>query len=162
MWDKERRSAFRRVFGRCRQKRGGGSKTTQSRTIPNQTPEEKSLQDALMKYAEKGLKMTDEDGGILDQARAAIGKMYMPDWSQASSDTERNLIDAINTYGSAVKDNYNRFATRSDAVLGEYNNRIDGVDSKYEDLTNGVLPSKFGEARQQALNTDLSKTIGLS
>lgn len=160
MWDKERRSAFRRVFGRCRQKKGGGSKTTQSRTIPNQTPEERSLQDALMKYAEKGLKMTDEDGGILDQARTAIGKMYMPDWSQASSDTEKNLIDAINTYGSAVKDNYNRFATRSDAVLGEYNNRIDGVDSKYEDLTNGVLPSKFSEARQQALDTDLAKTVG--
>ena len=146
MWDKERQGAFRRMFGRCRQKKGGGSKTTQSRTIPNQTPEEKSLQDALMKYAEKGLKMTDEDGGILDQARAAIGKMYMPDWSQASTNTNAALSDALNQYGertegnsqgasselagalsqyiNAANNNYQKFSQRSTAALGSYNKEM--------------------------------------
>lgn len=182
MWDKERRSAFRRLFGRCRQKKGGGSKTTQSRTIPNQTPEEKSLQDALMKYAEKGLKMTDEDGGILDQARSAIGRLYMPDWSKSVSDTNASLSDALNRYSGrtegnqqgtssglagalsryigAANDNYQKFATRSDAALNSYNSEMNGVKGQYRDLTNGVLPSAYSEARQKALNTDLSKTVG--
>lgn len=182
MWDKERRSAFRRVFGRCFQKKGGGSKTTQSRTIPNQTPEERSLQDALMKYAEKGLKMTDEDGGILDQARTAIGKMYMPDWSQASANTNAALSDALHQYGgrtdgnaqgssselagalsqyvNAANHNYQNFLGRSDTALGSYNDEMNGVKGQYRDLTNGVLPSAYSEARQKALNVDLSKTIG--
>ena len=156
-----------RLFGRHREKKGGGSKSTSTRTIPNQTAEEKSLQDALMSYAKKGLSMTNDAGGVLDQARAAVGKMYTPDWTQVNGNTAKELRDALSAYDGAsreyedaLKGNYDRFASRADAALGDYNGEMKDVRGQYADLTNGVLPSKFQEARQQALNSDLSKTVG--
>ncbi len=156
-----------RLLGRHREKKGGGSKSTSTRTIPNQTAEEKSLQDALMSYAKKGLSMTNDAGGVLDQARAAVGKMYTPDWTQVNGNTTKELRDALSAYDGAsreyedaLKGNYDRFASRADAVLGDYNGEMKDVRGQYADLTNGVLPSKFQEARQQALNSDLSKTVG--
>lgn len=156
-----------RLLGRHREKKGGGSKSTSTRTIPNQTAEEKSLQDALMSYAKKGLSMTNDAGGVLDQARAAVGKMYTPDWTQVNGNTTKELRDALSAYDGASREyedalngNYDRFASRADAALGDYNGEMRDVRGQYADLTNGVLPSKFQEARQQALNSDLSKTVG--
>ncbi|CQR74170.1 hypothetical protein SOV_22970 [Sporomusa ovata DSM 2662] len=45
-------------------------------------------------------------------------------------------------------------------LLSNYNNTMSGVTSGYSNLANGVLPSSYAAARQQALNDDLTSTVG--
>jgi hypothetical protein len=44
--------------------------------------------------------------------------------------------------------------------LGNYNNAMTGINQGYSNLANGLLPTEFSTARQNALNTDLNSTIG--
>lgn len=66
--------------GRPRMKKGGGgSKTTTSRVIPGQTPNEAYLENGLMGYARSGLNGA---GGIMSRALQSIDRQYNPSWTQ--------------------------------------------------------------------------------
>jgi hypothetical protein len=45
-------------------------------------------------------------------------------------------------------------------MLNNYNNTMSGVSSGYNNLSSGILPSQYADARRQALSADLDATIG--
>jgi hypothetical protein len=46
------------------------------------------------------------------------------------------------------------------SMLNNYNNTMSGVSSGYNNLSSGVLPTQYADARRQALNADLEGTMG--
>jgi hypothetical protein len=65
------------------------------------------------------------------------------------------LKQAISSIGNTVNPDWSSLANA-------YNKTMSGVTSGYSSLTNGELPTSYATARQQALNSDLSGTIGSS
>ncbi len=63
------------------------------------------------------------------------------------------LGQAVNSIGNTANVNW------SD-LLNKYNSSMADVGSGYNSVANGVLPSTYSANRQQALNSDLSGTIG--
>lgn len=60
---------------------------------------------------------------------------------------------AISSMGNTVSNDWNK-------LLGNYNNTMSGVTSGYNNLSQGLLPTSFSNARQQALNSELQGTVG--
>lgn len=99
--------------------KGKGSSQTTSRNIPDQTAEEKKLQDNATNYA------------------------------NSSMGTANTLLG-----------NTNNVANNFSNVYGNYNNTANSINNGYTSLLNGQLPSTYAQARQQALNADLTGTVG--
>lgn len=190
-----------RGLGRCRLK--GGSTTTTERNIPDQTSEEKALQDYLMNYASGAGEISKYFLGSGTLGNAA-GNVYSPEWgglyndvtgsNQSQIDRYKNRTDWANdeyggltrgalaefknntglnlkeyndimarnlgTYNDAMTQIVNQYNNATSQNLAEYNRLKSGQQSKWEDLTNGVLPSEYAANRQAALRDDVNKLYG--
>jgi hypothetical protein len=75
-------------------------------------------------------------------------------YATGSMDTAQNLQNrGYGALGNTVNLDFN-------GMLGNYNNAMSGINQGYQNMANGLLPTQFSTARQNALNTDLNSTIG--
>jgi hypothetical protein len=156
---------FKRYFRHAHFK--GGSTTT-TRNIPAQTANEASLESGLMNYDNAGLSKA---GDVLNQGVSAIGETYNPDWSTLYNNFQHTSDDYLSQY-SARSDGYlNQYKNTMDGAIGDYKNSaqnylsdyqgdMKGMNDQYTALTNGELPVAYAAARKQALNSDLTGTVG--
>lgn len=154
---------------------GGGETQTTSREIPAQSANEAELEDALLQYAR-----TSMGGayGALGNAMRLSGQLYNPNWNDIA-DTYTNMYkgklddfdsaagallddyqNKMNGYLSDYEGNVNTYNNDMRNYLNEYRGSMAKNAGKWDDLVNGVLPSAYAEARQNALNADLRGTVG--
>lgn len=89
--------------GRPRMKKGGGgSKTTTSRVIPGQTPNEAYLENGLMDYARSGLNGA---GGIMSRALQSIDRQYNPSWTQLAGNYNGTMGKVSSGYNDLLAGN---------------------------------------------------------
>ena len=84
---------------------------------------------------------------------AALERNLMP-YAQNGVTTATGLINKANTSLDSVP------TLDWNSLLSNYNKSMSDVNSGYTDLANGVLPSAYATARQKALNSDLTGTVG--
>lgn len=63
------------------------------------------------------------------------------------------LNNALSSLKNTVNPDWN-------TLSNDYNKTMSSVTSGYNDLANGTLPTSYATARQQALNSDLTGTVG--
>lgn len=68
-----------------------------------------------------------------------------------------NAKDAYNQAYNAAQKSYQ---SANESNIGAYNTDMDDINSRYKDLSNGVLSAEYAKNRQQALNSDLDRTMG--
>lgn len=166
-------------LGRCRFK--GGSTTKTERNIPNQTAEERSLQNYLMNYAKGAGDIASYFLGSNVLGNAARNT-FTPNWESLYNDVTRrngndldfynkNMYGALNNYTKTALDAVSQYTGDEDRYLGQYessmadalgkyNDVLDGQKALWENLVNGELPSAYASNRQAALNADLKGTVG--
>ena len=120
--------------------------TTTERNIPDETPEEAALKNALLPYVQQALSGA---SSTLSKGLSSLNNTYNPDWSSQ-----------ISNYTSGTNSNLSNYNNSIASALANYNSGMSGVSKGYSDLANGNLPSSYATARQQALNSDLTETIG--
>ena len=126
---------------------GGDEQTsTTTRNIPDETPEEAALKNALLPYVQQSLSGA---SSMLSKGLSSLNNTYNPDWSSQ-----------ISNYTSGTNSNLSNYNNSIASALANYNSGMSGVSKGYSDLANGNLPSSYATARQQALNSDLTGTIG--
>ena len=167
VWEKNRSDwsgLEKKYFRHAHFKGGKGSTQTQSRTIPNQTANEASLEKGLMNYNLTGLNSA---SGILNQGVNSIGNTYNPDWStmagnynNAATNYNNTATNNLKSYQNSSNNALGTYTTASNQYLNDYQNTMQGINSGYSSLANGELPSAFAANRQNALNSDLTATVG--
>ena len=126
---------------------GGGEQTiTTTRNIPDETPEEAALKNALLPYVQQSLSGA---SSTLSKGLSSLNNTYNPDWSSQ-----------ISNYTSGTNSNLSNYNNSIASALANYNSGMSGVSKGYSDLASGNLPSSYATARQQALNSDLTGTVG--
>lgn len=120
--------------------------TTTERNIPDETPEEAALKNALLPYVQQSLSGA---SSTLSKGLSSLNNTYNPDWSSQ-----------ISNYTSGTNSNLSNYNNSIASALANYNSGMSGVSKGYSDLANGNLPSSYATARQQALNSDLTGTVG--
>lgn len=123
---------YKKYFRLCVFK-GGTKKTTVN--IPPQTQTEANLEKQLAGYGTQGINSA---SSIRDNAVNSISGTYNPSWS-------------------GLANNYNGQTAQ---LRSDYGNVMNGINNGYTSLMDGELPSTFAAARQQALQDDLTKTVG--
>lgn len=136
----------------------------------------KGYDDANKKYdtgAEKANQRLDNAQSAYSNALAGIDDEYKTGLNNAlgkyedalaAADSEyrsnqgKNLADYTNTMRGYLGD----YEGKMNKALSQYQNDMGGVNSKWEDLTNGILPDSFATHRQAALNADMEGTVGNS
>ena len=122
------------------------STTTTERNIPDETPEEAALKNALLPYVQQALSGA---SSTLSKGLSSLNNTYNPDWSSQ-----------ISNYTSGTNSNLSNYNNSIATALANYNSGMSGVSKGYSDLASGNLPSSYAAARQQALNSDLQSTVG--
>lgn len=122
------------------------STTTTKRDIPDETPEEAELKNALLPYVLQSLSGA---SSTLGKGLSSLNNTYNPDWSSQ-----------ISNYTSGTNSNLSNYNNSIASALANYNSGMSGVSKGYSDLASGNLPSSYAAARQQALNSDLQSTVG--
>lgn len=147
---------------------GGGTTTTSSRNIPGQTATEANLENGLAKYATTGL---NNSTGLLNAANNSLGGTTNVNWNNLLNNYNGTMSNSLSDYANSSKNNLSNYAnsansnlanynTASNNALNSYNNTMSNVSNGYSSLANGQLPSSYATARQQALNSDLTSTVG--
>ena len=165
---------------------GGGESQTTSREIPDQSANEKALENFLLDSASLGGNMAP----YAYQAFAgSLNDLFLPDFNklydQARQTTERyagaynnylgdwlsDYTGQVDKYGGLYDAALNKFNTDTDRYLSDYTGKMDKALAAYneqqakrsplwDDLVNGILPSQYATNRQAALNADLKGTMG--
>lgn len=120
--------------------------STTTRNIPDETPEEAALKNALLPYVQQSLSGA---SSTLSKGLSSLNNTYNPDWSSQ-----------ISNYTSGTNSNLSNYNNSTASALANYNSGMSGVSKGYSDLASGNLPSSYAAARQQALNSDLQATVG--
>lgn len=120
--------------------------STTTRNIPDETPEEAALKNALLPYVQQSLSGA---SSTLSKGLSSLNNTYNPDWSSQ-----------ISNYTSGTNSNLSNYNNSTASALANYNSGMSGVSKGYGDLASGNLPSSYAAARQQALNSDLQATVG--
>ena len=120
--------------------------STTTRNIPDETPEEAALKNALLPYVQQSLSGA---SSTLSEGLSSLNNRYNPDWSSQ-----------ISNYTSGTNSNLSNYNNSTASALANYNSGMSGVSKGYSDLASGNLPSSYATARQQALNSDLTATVG--
>lgn len=120
--------------------------STTTRNIPDETPEEAALKNALLPYVQQSLSGA---SSTLSKGLSSLNNTYNPDWSSQ-----------ISNYTSGTNSNLSNYNNSTASALANYNSGMSGVSKGYSDLASGNLPSSYAAARQQALNSDLTSTVG--
>lgn len=158
MWKKQE-SDMRRLLGRCRFKKGGGSKTTTSRTIPNATGAELSLQDGLTRYNQTGL---NNAAGVLSRAVSSIDRQYNPDWNALAGNYNNISSQAANGYSSLMRGELPsayaaaRQKALADDLKGTVGNSISSLASR------GVLNSSVTNKALDDVSKDAASQLAKS
>ena len=100
-----------------------------------------SLKDALSRY---------------DQSTAQA----LANYNATSNANNANYQRALANSSQMSADAANQFKAANANYLNQYNRDVSGISDAYKDLTNGILPAAYAQARQQALNSDLKGTMG--
>ena len=73
---------------------------------------------------------------------------------------DKSIIDAAKAYQQAYGNATNTYQAANNSNIADYNNQMKDVTQGYTDLSNGILPAAYAAARQKALNSDLTGTVG--
>lgn len=169
-----------RGLGHCRFK-GESTTTKTERNIPDQTAEEKELQNYLMQFA----------GGAGDIAKyflgdnalgKAAGNVYNADWGDlydtATSNSKRDLetysdlyysdlsnykqamADALVDYQDAEDKYLSQYESAMADAISKYNSVVDKQSPLWDNLVNGILPEAYATNRQAALRDDVNALYG--
>jgi hypothetical protein len=102
----------------------------------------------------KGAKQTNTRDIPLQTAEERGYQDRVGSFATGSMDTAQNLQNrGYGALGNTVNLDFG-------AMLGNYNNGMAGINQGYQNMANGILPTQFSTARQNALNTDLNSTVG--
>jgi hypothetical protein len=154
---------------------GGGESSTTSREIPEQSANEKALENYLLQSGSLGGNMAP----YAYQAFAgSLNDVFTPNFNSlfkqytnrtdnargAYTDYYQDIQDALkantNTYWRRSKQNLSDYQSKMDSALADYNQKQGQRSSLWDDLVNGVLPDSYAANRQAALNADLKGTVG--
>ena len=73
---------------------------------------------------------------------------------------DKSIMDAAKAYQQAYGNATSTYQAANNSNLADYNNQMKDVTQGYTDLSNGILPAAYAAARQKALNSDLTGTVG--
>ena len=73
---------------------------------------------------------------------------------------DKSIMDAAKAYQQAYGNATSTYQAANNSNLADYNNQMKDVTQGYTDLSNGILPAAYAAARQEALNSDLTGTVG--
>jgi preprotein translocase subunit YajC len=91
------------------------------------------------------------------QTRTIPAQTSTEAWLQnQAADYAGNTMNTANGLFGTI----NSLAGNAGNVYNNYNNTANSINSGYSNLVNGNLPSSYATARQQALNSDLTGTVG--
>ena len=134
----------------------GGTKTVQSRTIPEQSALEAMLLGGSTAPATQNSGLLGDKGGSGGSSSGTPTQGSLADYAITGAKNAGSLLGQANSsIGNTYNPNYN-------ALTGRFNDTMNNVTLGLENAANGVQPSAFATARQNALNTDLNGTIGAS
>ena len=126
-------------LGHCQFKGGGSSTTVQKRDIPEQTKEEKALQDKLQKYSESGLagasELQKEALGYLKKVKGYdwddLYKKYNGDIDKALSDLKKDGDKNLANYAAAVDKERREYLAKADKSYADQKKESDRNTSDY-------------------------------
>lgn len=108
-----------------------------------------------------GLPRINFKGGKGSQSQTTTRNI--PAQTAAEAGLQNNAVNYANSSmgtASNLLNNTNQVVGDFSNVYGNYNNTANSINNGYSSLLKGELPSTYAAARQQALNSDLTSTIG--
>jgi hypothetical protein len=134
----------------------GGTKTVQSRTIPNQTASEAQLQNNLMWTALPGLQ---QSANLQNQANTAVGNTYNPNYTNLAGNYNTTMGNVASGYQGLISGNLpsQYAANRQAALQTDLDNTI---GSSINSLANrGVLNSSVTNKSLQGISNSVADTL---
>jgi hypothetical protein len=104
------------------------------------------------------LQMVDFKGGSSSSTKRSIPNQTAQEAALQGSAT--NYANTAMGTANSLLGTANTVAGNAGNVYSNYNNTANDINSGYASLLSGNLPSSYATARQQALNSDLTGTVG--
>lgn len=154
---------------------GGETSSSTSREIPEQTENEKALENFLLDSASLGGNMApymyQAFAGSMDNTVSyrwhdlitELNDRKNDAWDDYYGRMTNNMDEyknAVNGYSDSMRGALNEYKSSMGNALNAYNQAAAKRQPLWDDLVNGVLPSQYATNRQAALNADLKGTMG--